>query len=94
MEFDRTLLTDSYLIEVVTCIEKHGFDVEDFEFTTQRTQGYKRGVLNPKDVVYASRISSGVEKSYILDENSNFSKEFCDDLSSGFFERHLIPNSF
>ena len=94
MEFDRTLLTDNYLIEVVICIEKHSYDVEDFEFTTQRTQGYKRGVLNPKDIVYASRISSGIEKSYILDENSNFSKEFCNDLSSGFFERHLIPNSF
>ena len=92
MEFDRTLLTDNYLIAVVDCIEQHGYELEDFEFSTQRTQGYKKGILNPKDIVYASRISSGVEKSYILDENRNFSNEFCSDLESGFFERHIVPN--
>ena len=45
MEFDRTLLTDNYLIDVVTCIENHGYTVEDFEFTTQRTQGTKKANL-------------------------------------------------
>ena len=94
MEFDRTLLTDNYLIIVVTCIEKHGYTVEDFEFSTQRTQGYKKGILDPKDVVYASRISSGIEKSYVLDENEDFSKQFCSDLDSGFFERDIVPNLF
>ena len=92
MEFDRTLLTDNYLIAVVDCIEQHGYELEDFEFSTQRTQGYKKGILNPKDIVYASRISSGVEKSYILDEDTNFSNEFCSDLESGFYERHIVPN--
>ena len=92
MEFDRTLLTDNYLIDVVTCIENHGYTVEDFEFTTQRTQGYKKGILDPNDVVYASRLSTGIEKSYILGEDANFSKEFCYDLQSGFFERHINPN--
>ena len=94
MEFDRTLLTDNYLIDVVTCIENHGYTVEDFEFTTQRTQGYKKGKLDPKDIVYASRLSTGIEKSYILGEDANFSKEFCSDLHSGFFERHINPNLF
>ncbi len=93
MDFDRTLLTDNFLIAVVDCIEQHGYELEDFEFSTQRTQGYKKGILNPKDIVYASRISTGVEKSYILDENTNFSNEFCDDLQSGFFERHINPSA-
>ena len=92
MEFDRTLLTDNYLIAVITCIEKHGYSVEDFEFSTQRTQGYKKGVLNPKAIVYASRISTGIEISYVLGEKENFSKDFCNDLKSGFYERHINPN--
>ncbi len=91
MEFDRTLLTDNYLIAVITCIEKHGYTVEDFEFSTQRTQGYKKGILDPKAIVYASRISTGIEKSYVLGENENFSRDFCNDLASGFFERHINP---
>ncbi len=94
MEFDRTLLTDNYLVAVITCIEEHGYTVDDFEFSTQRTQGYKKGVLDPKDVVYASRISAGIEKSYILGENADFSKAFCNDIASGLFERHIVPNAF
>ena len=53
MEFDRTLLTNNYSIAVVNCIEKHVYELEGFEFLTQRTQGYKKGILNPKDVNYA-----------------------------------------
>jgi len=94
MEFDRTLLTENYLIAVISCIEEHGHTVEDFEFTTQRTQGYKKGVLDPKNIVYVGRISSGVEKSYVLGEDASFSDDFCDDLKSGFFERHIVPNLF
>ena len=94
MEFDRTLLTDNYLIDVITCIEKHGHSVEDFEFSTQRTQGYKKGVLSPKAIVYASRISTGIEKSYVLGENENFSRDFCNDLKSGFYEKYIVPNLF
>ena len=92
MEFDRTLLTDNYLIAIVTCIEKHGYSVEDFEFSTQRTRSYKQGILDPKAVVYASRISTGIEKSYVLEDKVKFSDAFCSDLTSGFFERDIIPN--
>ncbi len=59
MEFDRTQLTDNYLIEIVICIENHGYSADDFEFSTQRTQGYKKGVLDQKAVVYASRLVQG-----------------------------------
>jgi len=92
MDFDRTLLTDNFLIAIVTCIEKHGYSIDDFEFSTQRTLSYKQGMLDPKAVVYASRISTGVEKSYILEDKVNFSDAFCADLTSGFFERHINPN--
>ena len=87
MEFDRTLLTDNYLINVITCIEKNGLDVEDFEFYTQRTNSYKQGYLDPKAIVYAHRVSTGVEISYILDEGCDFSAVFADDLQAGLFEK-------
>ena len=89
MEFDRTLLTDNYLIAVITCIERHGYTVEDFEFSTQRTAGYKKGVLDSKAVVYASRISTGVEISYVLDDKVDFSNSFCRDLRAGLFENDI-----
>ena len=87
MEFDRTLLTQNYLIDVITCIEKHGLDAEDFEFSTQRTQSYKQGILDPKAIVYAHRVSTGVEISYILGEDIDFSTAFADDLQAGFFDK-------
>ena len=48
MEFDRTLLTENHLIKVITCIEKHGYEVDDFEFSTQRLHGYKKAYLIQK----------------------------------------------
>ncbi|QMU60877.1 MAG: hypothetical protein GKR92_03875 [Gammaproteobacteria bacterium] len=85
MDFDRTLLTDNFLIAIITCIEEHGYNVDDFEFSTQRTQSYKQGILDPTAVVYASRISTGVEKSYVLEGQVKFSDAFCADLTTGFF---------
>lgn len=87
MEFDRTLLTKNHLIDVISCIEKHGYDLEDFEFSTQRTQSYKQGILDPKAVIYAYRISTGIEISYIFGDDPNFSTAFADDLRAGFFEK-------
>lgn len=92
MEFDRTLLTDNYLVAVIECIEKYGLDLDDFEFSTQRTQSYKKGVHDPKAVVYASRISTGIEISYILGGKPDFSTAFCKDLRSGLFEKYIVPN--
>ena len=86
-DFDRTLLTENHLINVITSIEKHGYDLDDFKFSTQRTQSYKQGILDPTAVVYAYRISASIEISYIVGEDPDFSKAFADDLKAGFFER-------
>lgn len=91
MEFDRTLLTENYLVAVIQCIEKYGYNLDDFEFSTQRTQSYKQGILDPKAVVYASRISSGIEISYVIGDKPDFSTAFCADLKSGLFEKYTIP---
>jgi len=60
MEFDRTLLTEKYLIEVIKCIEAHNVELDDFEFSTQRTNSYQQGKLEPKAVVYVCRLSTGI----------------------------------
>jgi len=86
LEFDRTLLTENYLYEVIMSIEEHGLDLDDFEFYTQRTHSYKKGVLDPKAIIYAHRISTGIEISYIVGEEPKFSTAFADDLKSGFYE--------
>lgn len=86
LEFDRTLLTENHLYDVIMSIEKHGFDLDDFEFYTQRTHSYKKGTLDPKAVIYIHRISTGIEISYIVGEEPKFSAAFADDLKSGFYE--------
>ena len=87
MEFDRTLLTDNYLIDVILCVEQNGFDLEDFEFSTQRSHSYKKGNLDLKAVVYACRISTGIEIRYILGDDPDFSTAFASDLKAGLFEK-------
>lgn len=87
MEFDRTLLTTNYLVAVIECIEDQGYNLEDFEFSTQRTLGYKKGKIDPKAIVYACRISTGIEISYVLGEGPDFSNQFCDDLAEGKFSK-------
>ena len=85
MDFDRTLLTENHLINVTTCIEKLGYEVDDFEFSTQRSHGYKQGFFDPKAVVYICRVSTRIEKSYILRDEPNFSALFCNDLKAGVY---------
>ncbi len=86
MEFDRTLLTDNYLVAVIECIESQGHSIDDFEFSTQRTHGYTKGALDPKAIVYVCRLSSGVEMSYVLGQDPDFSSQFCKDLQEGMFD--------
>jgi len=87
MEFDRTLLNENHLISVVTCIEKLGYEVDDFEFSSQRSHGYTKGVMDPKAVVYVCRCSTRIEKNYILNGDYKFSTAFCTDLESGEFDK-------
>lgn len=58
MEFDRTLLTERYLINVIKCIEDQGLDLDDFEFSTQRTNSYEKGKLNLKAVAYVCSLNN------------------------------------
>lgn len=85
MEFDRTLLTENYLYDVIMSIEEYGLDLDDFEFYTQRTHSYKMGKLDPTAIIYVHRISTGIEISYIVGKESKFSMEFADDLKAGFY---------
>ncbi len=87
MAFDRTILTDNYLITVVKCIEGSGYKLNDFEFSTQRTHSYKKGIPDPKAVVYIFRVSTGIEMSYVLGNGFDFSGLFCKDLTSGMFDK-------
>ncbi len=86
MEFDRTLLTDNHLIAVVNCIERNGYAVDDFEFSTQRNHGYSEGKLDPKAIVYVFCISTGIEMNYVLGDEQDFSIAFCDDLKQGIYD--------
>ena len=87
MEFDRTLLTENYLIAVIECVEDNGYTIENFEFSTQRTKSYSKGKLDPKAVVYALHINTGIEKSYILGDKPDFANLFCEDLKAGIFDK-------
>lgn len=86
-EFDRTLITENHLINIITSLEENKYDLDDFKFSTQRTQSYKRGIIDPSAIVYAYRISSGIEISYVIGGNPDFSKAFAEDLKAGFFDK-------
>lgn len=60
--YDRTLITINYLHLVIDCIENNGYDLKDFEISTERIQSYTKGKLNPKSIIYVYRISSEIEK--------------------------------
>lgn len=83
---DRTLIRKNYLESVITCMEKKGYDMHDFEISTERVQGYTNGRLDPKSIIYVFRISTGIEINYALDGKPNFSEAFCTDLKERTFD--------
>ena len=87
---DRTLITKNYLGLVISCMEKKGYDFQKFEISQERVQSYKDGQPDPKFILYVFRISSGVEKSYILDNNSNYLDALCEDLKARTFDSPQI----
>jgi len=87
---DRTLITKNYLGSVLTRMESKGYDFRDFEISTERVQSYTKGKLDPKSILYVYRISSGIEKSYILDKNSNYLDALCEDLKARTFDSPQI----
>ena len=91
---DRTLIRKNYLESVITCMEKNGYDIHDFEITTERVQGYTDGRLDPKAIIYVFRISTGIEVNYTLDGKPNFSDAFCTDLKKRTFNSSPELQSF
>ena len=85
-DFDRTLITENHLINIITALEDYMYDLDDFKFSTQRTQSYKQGILEPSAIVYACRISTGIEISYIVGGNPDFPNAFSEDLKAGFYD--------
>ncbi len=84
---DRTLITKNYLHSVIDCIEDNGYDLKDFEISTERVQGYTKGKLSPKAIIYVFRISTKIEKNYELEGKVSFSKALCKDLESQVFDK-------
>ena len=83
---NRTLITKNYLYSIIECIEGNKYDLKDFEISTERVQGYKNGRLNPKAIIYVFRISTGIEKSYVLKGKISFSDALCNDLKMRVFD--------
>lgn len=88
--YDRTLITKNYLHSVIDCIENNGYDLKDFEISTERVQSYTKGKLNPKSIIYVYRISSEIEKNYVLEGGISFSDKLCEDLGSQVFDNPYI----
>jgi hypothetical protein len=86
---NRTLITKNYLGPVITCMEKKGYEIHDFEISTERVQSYTDGHLDPKSIIYVFRISTGIEINYALDGKPNFSEAFCTDLKKRTFDSTL-----
>ena len=83
---DRTVITKNYLGNVISCMEREGYDINDFEITTERVNGYNKGRLDPKAIIYVFRKSTGVEVNYVLKGEINFSEALCKDLESRTFD--------
>ncbi len=86
MSFDLNLLTENYILKVVRCMERHGYDVDDFEFSTQRIHGFIESKFEPKAIVYVYRVSTKTEKSYVLGEEPDFDVLFCADLENNVYD--------
>ncbi len=87
---DRALITKNYLGMVINCLEKKGYNFEDFEISSERVQSYTDGQHDPKFIMYIFRVSSNVEKNYVIDESSNFLDALCKDLKARTFDSTLI----
>ncbi len=87
---DRTLITKNYLGLVIAVMEKKGYDYRDFEISTERVHSYSQGQPDPKYILYVFRVSTGVEKNYLLDNDSNFLDALSKDLKARTFDSTLI----
>lgn len=86
---NKTLIAKNHLSSVITCMKAKGYDINDFEISTERVQGYKNGQLDAKAIIYVFRISTGIEINYALNGNPDFSDAFCTDLKKRTFDASL-----
>lgn len=87
---DRTLITKNYLGLVINCMEKKGYNFQEFEISQEHVQSYIGGRPDPKFILYVFRASSGVEKNYILDNKSKYLDTLCEDLKARTFDSNLL----
>lgn len=87
---DRALITKNYLGMVINCLEKKGYDFEDFEISSERVHSYTDGQPDPKFIMYIFRVSSNIEKNYVVDEGSSFLDALSKDLRTRTFDSTLI----
>ncbi len=83
---NRTLITKNYLHNVILCMKSEGYSLNDFEISTEKVRGYEKGHLSPKAIIYVFRISTGIEKNYVLEGETSFSDALCEDLKSRLFD--------
>ena len=88
MKSDRTILTYNHLSKIINCIQNLEYEINDFEFSTQKSQSYIDGFCCPTSVIYVLRISTRVEMSYIVGENVDFTNWICTDLKHGVFDEY------
>ena len=67
-----------------------GYSLNDFEITTEKVRSYHKGELSPKAIIYVFRISTGIEKNYVLEGEHSFSDALCDDLKSRLYDNLYI----
>jgi hypothetical protein len=87
---DRALITKNYLGLVINCLEKEGYDFQDFEISSERVYSYTNGLPDPKLILYVFRVSSKIEKNYVVEDDSYFLNILSDDLKSRTFDSPLI----
>jgi hypothetical protein len=87
---DRALITKNYLGLVINCLEEEGYDFQDFEISSERVNSYTHGLPDPKLILYIFRVSSNIEKNYVVEEDSYFLSTLSEDLKSRTFDSPLI----
>ena len=88
MKCDRTILTYNHLSKIINCIQKLGYEINDFEFSTQKSQSYIDGICYPTSVIYVFRNSTKIEMSYVIGCKTDFTNWICEDLTHGVFNEY------
>jgi len=83
---NNAVITKNYLPSVIRCITNEGYDLDDFEISTEQVNGYRNGCFEPQDIVYVFRKSTNIEINYLLEGQPNFTEALCLDLETRTFD--------